>query len=74
MSKRKPAPVKEERTFSKQALIKSERYRHHTYLTYPFKTMTITQSYTGSTSHYPHTKGNYRDYPVDEGGKDTMPL
>ena len=31
MSKRKPAPVNEERTFSKQALIKSERYRHHTY-------------------------------------------
>lgn len=30
MSKRKPEPVKEERTFSKQALIKSERYRHHT--------------------------------------------
>ena len=30
MSKRKPAPVKEERTFSKQALIKSERYRLHT--------------------------------------------
>ena len=29
MSKRKPAPVNEERTFSKQALIKSERYRHH---------------------------------------------
>lgn len=42
-----------------------------TYLTYPFKTMTITQSYTGLTSHYPHTKGNYIDYPVDEGGKDT---
>ena len=42
-----------------------------TYLTYPFKTMTIMQSYTGSTSHYPHTRGNYRDYPIDEGGKDT---
>lgn len=41
-----------------------------TYLTYPFKTMTITQSYTGSTSHYPHTKGNYRDYPIDEAGAD----
>ena len=41
-----------------------------TYLTYPFKTMTITQSYTGSTSHYPHTKGNYRDYPNNEAGAD----
>jgi len=42
-----------------------------TYLTYPFKTMLITQSYLGGTSHYPHTYGNYRDYPIDEAGKDT---
>lgn len=42
-----------------------------TYLTYPFKTMLITQSYLGKTSHYPHTYGNYRDYPIDEAGKDT---
>lgn len=40
------------------------------YLTYPFKTMRITQSYTGTTSHYPHTVGNPKDYPIDEGGKD----
>lgn len=41
------------------------------YLTYPFKTMRITQSYTGKTSHYPHTTGNMKDYPIDEGGKDS---
>ena len=40
------------------------------YLTYPFKTMRITQSYTGQTSHYPHAVGNPKDYPTDEGGKD----
>ena len=42
-----------------------------TYLTYPFKTMTITQSYTGTTSHLPHTTGYPKDYPIDEAGKDT---
>ena len=41
-----------------------------TYLTYPFKTMRITQSYTGTTSHLPHTTGSPKDYPLDEGGKD----
>lgn len=41
------------------------------YLTYPFKTMRITQSYTGTTSHLPHTTGNIKDYPIDEGGIDT---
>ena len=40
------------------------------YLTYPFKTMRITQSYTGTTSHKPHTTGYPKDYPLDEGGKD----
>lgn len=40
------------------------------YLTYPFKTMRITQSYTGTTSHLPHTTGSPKDYPIDEGGKD----
>lgn len=29
--------------------------------------MRITQSYTGTVSHLPHTKGDYRDYPIDEG-------
>lgn len=42
-----------------------------TYLTYPFKTMVITQSYTGTYSHLPHTTGNLKDYPIDEAGKDT---
>ena len=41
------------------------------YLTYPCKVMRITQNYKGKTSHYPHTVGTPKDYPVDEGGKDT---
>lgn len=41
------------------------------YLTYPFKTMRITQSYTGTTSHKPHMTGSPKDYPIDEGGKDS---
>ena len=41
------------------------------YLTYPCKVMKITQNYNGKTSHYPHTVGNYRDYPIDEGCGDT---
>ena len=40
------------------------------YLTYPFKAMRITQSYTGTTSHLPHTTGTPKDYPLDEGDKD----
>ncbi len=40
------------------------------YLIYPCKTMRITQVYTGKTSHLPHTTGNYRDYPIDEGCED----
>ena len=41
------------------------------YLTYPFRTMRITQNYNGSTSHYGHSHGTPRDYPVDEGGSDS---
>lgn len=41
------------------------------YFTYPMKNMKITQSYLGKTSHYPHTTGNHKDYPIDDGGKDT---
>jgi len=41
------------------------------YLIYPFKVMRITQTYLGRTSHYPHTQGTKRDYPLDEGGQDT---
>lgn len=40
------------------------------YLTYPMKTMRITQSYTGAVSHLPHTTGSPKDYPIDDGGKD----
>lgn len=41
------------------------------YATYPLKNMRITQNYNGTTSHNPHTQGNYKDYPIDDGGKDT---
>ena len=41
------------------------------YLIYPCKTMRITQSYTGTTSHLPHTTGTPKDYPIDEGCSDT---
>ena len=54
-------------------------------LTYPMKTMRVTQSYSGTTSHKPHWYGQYKnnkgkyvygtlpglkDWPWDEGGKD----
>ncbi|MBP5710562.1 MAG: SH3 domain-containing protein [Bacteroidales bacterium] len=41
------------------------------YLTYPFKTMRITQRYDGETSHKPHMTGTPKEYALDEGGKDT---
>ncbi len=41
------------------------------YLTYPCKTMRITQSYKGKTSHLPHTTGTPKDFPIDEGCEDT---
>lgn len=41
------------------------------YLTYPLKNMNITQSYSGSASHLPHTTASFKDYPIDEAGKDT---
>lgn len=41
------------------------------YLIYPCKTMRITQTYNGTTSHKPHTTGNVKDYPFDEGCSDT---
>ncbi len=40
------------------------------YLTYPCKTMRITQSYDGKTSHIKHLNGKPKDYSIDEGGKD----
>lgn len=41
------------------------------YAIYPMKNMRITQNYNGTTSHKPHTQGNYKDYPIDDGGKNT---
>ena len=41
------------------------------YLTYPCKIMRITQNYNGRTSHYPHTVGSPKDYPIDEGCRDS---
>ncbi|MBO5936640.1 MAG: hypothetical protein J6Q79_03385 [Clostridia bacterium] len=41
------------------------------YLIYPCTVMRITQNYNGKTSHYPHTTGNIKDYPFDEGCKDS---
>lgn len=32
--------------------------------------MRITQNYNGSTSHYGHSHGTPKDYPIDEGGSD----
>lgn len=43
---------------------------NNNYLIYPCKTMRITQSYKGKTSHKPHTVGSPKDYPIDEGCKD----
>ena len=40
------------------------------YLTYPFSVMRITQAYDGAVSHYGHSHGAPRDYPIDEGGAD----
>ncbi len=46
------------------------------YLIYPTKVMRITQTYLGGTSHYPHTTGTPKDYPIDEacsdGGREWM--
>ncbi len=42
------------------------------YMVYPLKTMRITQTYDESTSHRKHWDGaSVKDYPIDDGGKDT---
>lgn len=42
------------------------------YLTFPMKYMTVTQSYTGTVSHLPHTTAkDNKDYPLDLGGYDS---
>lgn len=40
-------------------------------LTYPMKTMGISQSYKGSFSHAKYYNGKPNDYPIDDAGKDT---
>ncbi len=37
------------------------------YAIYPCKTLRITQTYSGTTSHKPNMTGNPKDYPWDEG-------
>lgn len=41
------------------------------YLTYPMKTMKISQGYIGNYSHNPHSAGAPKDYPWDEAGADS---
>jgi hypothetical protein len=50
--------------------IKGEKYMAE-FFTYPLREMKITQNYKGTTSHLPHTMGSPKDYPIDEGGKNT---
>ena len=40
------------------------------YFTFPMETLNVTQNYLGKTSHYPHTTGTPRDYPIDCAGID----
>ena len=42
------------------------------YFIYPLRNMRITQNYSGNTSHKLHwyNSKNYKDYPIDDGGKD----
>ena len=41
------------------------------YLIFPMKVLRVTQTYTGKTSHLPHTTGTPKDYPIDLGGADS---
>lgn len=41
------------------------------YLTYPTKTMNITQGYNGSYNHYLYSGGTPADYPIDEACEDS---
>lgn len=40
------------------------------YFTFPMETMNVTQTYLGTASHYPHTTGTPKDYPIDIAGID----
>ncbi len=42
------------------------------YLTYPFKTLSITQSYKGTYSHKGNYEGYPKDFPIDENGGSTL--
>ena len=41
------------------------------YLTYPTKVMNITQNYSNSYSHAPHSQGSPADYPIDDACADS---
>ena len=41
------------------------------YLTYPTRVMNITQNYSNSYSHAPHSQGSPADYPIDEACGDS---
>lgn len=41
------------------------------YLTYPIKVMNITQNYSNSYSHAPHSQGTPKDYPIDDACADS---
>lgn len=40
------------------------------YFTFPMETLNVTQTYLGKVSHYPHTTGTPKDYPIDIAGID----
>ena len=44
---------------------------HDNYMIFPMETMNVTQTYLGKTSHYPHTTGTPKDYPIDIAGADS---
>lgn len=41
------------------------------YFTFPMETLNVTQNYLGTTSHYLHTTGTPKDYPIDIAGMDS---
>lgn len=40
-------------------------------LIYPLKNMRITQHYNGKNNHYKHSLGSPKDYPIDDGERNT---
>jgi len=49
-----------------RTLKRTEEDKNH--LIYPLKTMRITQTYNGTTSHINYIKGSPKSYPIDDGG------